>query len=112
MRVHAADGQLTESPTSSLPSGDPLDLLTDRQFLIICAKTAGRNLSRISRVLHISRETLYQELHRAERAIRPFRVGGTGVELCDRCRAEPRLPGRRVGQRCRSQQRALGARAR
>ncbi len=69
---------------------------TDRQFLIICAKTGQRNLSRIARVLHISRETLYQELHRAERAIRPVTVGGTGVELCGRCRAEPSLPGRNL----------------
>ena len=60
--------RLTESPTSRLPSGSPLDLLTVRQFLIFVANAGQRPVIDVARALRISRTTVCVEL-RAARAV-------------------------------------------
>ncbi len=97
---------LTESPTLRLPCGSPLDLLSDREYLVFMAKARRRNMSRIAKTLGISRETLYVQLRSAWATLdRTLRERGGGP-LCRRCLAEPPLRGRRIGRHCRSVQQA------
>jgi len=89
---------LTENPVSEVqPSEHPYNLLTLRQFFILMARAYGREMVQVARALRISRDTLYQEIHRAERTLRR---GARVRPACQRCHGEPRLPGRRIGQRC------------
>jgi hypothetical protein len=93
--------RLVESPTARLPSGNPLDLLPTRQFLIFLAAACRRNMTQTAGLLSISRETLYQELRRAHTALTRIVPGERPKSpRCRLCGNEPRMPGRLVGRRC------------
>lgn len=97
--------RLTENLVSAQePSGNPFDLLPLRQFLVLVAKAHRRPMNAVAKVLRISRDTLYDDLHAAEATLRQSagQPGRQGAERCAECGREPRLPGRRVGRACRN----------
>jgi len=66
---------LTESVTSRARSGNPLELLPARQWAVVTLLGAGMKATAIAKLLHITRETLYQDRRRAWQALRPVIPG-------------------------------------
>ena len=95
---------LTENPVSAQePSSNPFDLLPLRQFLVLLAKAHRRPMNALAKVLRISRDTLYHDLHAAEATLRKSVGAATGPEArCAECGQEPRMPGRTIGPACRN----------
>jgi DNA-binding NarL/FixJ family response regulator len=60
-----------ESLCESTPSGNPLDLLKPRQRAVLVLLGSGLDATTVAELLHISRETLYQDRRRAWRTIQP-----------------------------------------
>ncbi|MGH2610062.1 MAG: hypothetical protein ACRDHF_13360 [Tepidiformaceae bacterium] len=60
-----------ERPEDLAESGNPLDLLTERQFIAFAAYAAKRDMGRVARALKISRRALYYLLRRAQAAVGP-----------------------------------------
>ena len=60
---------LTESPTADVPSGNPLDLLPLRQFVVFVVRAHQRQLTDLAELFGLSRETLHVDLRTAMRTL-------------------------------------------
>jgi len=96
---------ITESPAAKLASGTPLDLLPPRQKVILLARAARVSMTELAKLFtsrcecgrtpHLSRQTVYQEIRSAWRALKR-------VPPCRSCREAPAEPGRLVCRGCRT----------
>jgi hypothetical protein len=61
--------QLTESPTADTASGNPLDLLPLRQFVVFVVRAHQRPLTDLAELFGLSRDTLHVDLRTAIRTL-------------------------------------------
>ena len=66
---------LTESMTSQTASGNPLEILPPRERAVLVLLGSGLDATTVAKLLHVSRETLYQDRRRAWRALAPVIPG-------------------------------------
>jgi hypothetical protein len=78
--------QLTESPTADAPSGNPLDLLSLRQFVVFVVRAHQRPLTELADLLGLHRDTLHVDLRSAIRTLSQHGLPAADPPEPARCR--------------------------